>query len=110
MSSLKYYCLNLQLTKEDFAENEILESLILGHNRVPALNNSLLNLKSLNFLNITMNRLTEFSFQEIVGLQELKSIDLSYNQIRTLVGPATVNKYEKIFKQISIFLLCVESS
>ena len=100
MSSLKYYCLNLQLTKEDFAENEILESLILGHNRVPALNNSLLNLKSLNFLNITMNRLTEFSFQEIVGLQELKSIDLSYNQIRTLVGPATVNKYEKIFKQI----------
>lgn len=78
------------MTKEDFAENEILESLILGHNQIKSLNNSLLNLKNLNFLNMTFNHLTEFSFQEIVGLQELKSIDLSYNRIKTLIGPATV--------------------
>lgn len=68
-----------------------MESLLLGHNEITSLNNSLLNLHHLNFLNLTYNLLTEFSFQDVVGLQELRSIDLSYNQITTLIGPAAVS-------------------
>lgn len=80
-----------QITEEDFIETEELESLILGHNEITTLNNSLANLKQLNFLNMTCNYLTEFSFQEIVGLPELRSVDLSYNRISKLIGPAAVS-------------------
>lgn len=64
---------------------------MLSHNRLKSLNGSLLNLRSLNFFNVSFNLMEEFSFQEIVGLQELRSMDLSYNKIRKIIGPATVS-------------------
>lgn len=71
----------------------MLESLLLGHNQIFSLNNSLSNLKNLNFLNMTNNLLSEFSFQEIVSLQQLRSMDLSHNRISTLIGPVAVSLY-----------------
>lgn len=81
----------LQITEDDFAETEMLESIILSNNQLTTLNNSLTNLKKLKYLNITYNLLTEFSFQDIVGL-ELDTIDLSHNKISKLIGPAAVSK------------------
>ncbi|XP_019873483.2 insulin-like growth factor-binding protein complex acid labile subunit isoform X2 [Aethina tumida] len=75
------------ITEDDFAETEMLESIILSNNQLTTLNNSLTNLKKLKYLNITYNLLTEFSFQDIVGL-ELDTIDLSHNKISKLIGPA----------------------
>lgn len=68
-----------------------MESLILGHNKIPAINGSLTNLVSLNFVNLTYNLLEEFSFQEIIGLQELRGIDLSHNKISRVIGPTAVS-------------------
>lgn len=79
------------MTEEDFEESVELESVLLGHNQITSLNNSLVNLKNLNFLNLTHNFFKEFSFQDVANLQELKSMDLSHNQIATLVGPVAVS-------------------
>lgn len=74
-------------------ECEILDTLGLSHNQITNLNNSLIPLKSLETLNMQNNLLTEFSFNEIIGLQKLRRIDLSYNQISNLVGPASVSTF-----------------
>lgn len=68
-----------------------MESLLLSHNKITAINGSLTNLVSLNFVNLTYNLLEEFSFQEIIGLQELRGIDLSYNRIKRVIGPTAVS-------------------
>lgn len=87
---------------------------MLSHNRLKSLNGSLLNLRSLNFFNVSFNLMEEFSFQEIVGLQELRSMDLSYNKITKIVGPATVSQYlllhrlNKYWLKLSVFQNLVE--
>lgn len=92
-----------QITQEDFEETIMLESLLLGHNQITSLNNSLANLQNLNFLNMTYNLLTEVSFQEIVGLEELISMDLSHNRITTLIGPIAVSRRQLKTAQGCIF-------
>ncbi|KAF5301243.1 hypothetical protein FQR65_LT00943 [Abscondita terminalis] len=81
------------LTKEDFLETSSLHCLCLGNNYVTSINNSLSPLRSLNILNLTHNLLTEFSLQEIKGLLNLRTVDLSHNKIIALYGP-TANLIE----------------
>ncbi|XP_030750402.1 insulin-like growth factor-binding protein complex acid labile subunit [Sitophilus oryzae] len=76
------------ITPENFIELDHLGTLSISHNQITSLNNSLHPLKSLEALNISYNLLSEFSFQEITGLQRLKELDLSYNQISQLTGSA----------------------
>lgn len=71
-------------------ECEALNTLELSFNQITTLNNSLLPLKSLEALSLENNLLTEFSFSEIIGLERLSKLDLSYNQISSILGPASV--------------------
>lgn len=91
----------------------MLESLMLSHNRITTFNNSLLNLKKLNFVNVSYNLLEEFSFHEIFGLEELRSIDLSFNRIKKVIGPAAVSvmlcdRFIYILLKLSAFQNLVE--
>ena len=80
-------CLRLpQLAEDEFLEAENIEQLSLGFNEIESLNSSLQRIRALTFLNLTANRMTVFSLQEIHGLQRLKMVDLSYNRIGRLVG------------------------
>lgn len=90
-----------QIRRDEFEECEMLESLMLSHNRITTFNSSLLNLKKLNFVNVSYNLLEEFSFHEIFGLEELRSIDLSYNRIKKVVGPAVVSVM--LFKRFKLY-------
>ncbi|KAJ8890618.1 hypothetical protein PR048_010127 [Dryococelus australis] len=76
----------LQLSADDFLELEQLEDLRLENNRLRSLNGSLLPLRSLRYLNVSNNQLTEFSLQEIRGLKNIRVLDLSYNSISQLAG------------------------
>ena len=84
----------LQLADDDFAEAGDLEILQLGYNEIQSLNMSLLPLRKLETLNLTFNLLTEFSMQEIRGLQKLKTVDLSHNLIARLSGRMEVSYNE----------------
>lgn len=75
-----------QLAEDEFAETEILSELDLAYNQLMSLNGALRNLKSLRYLNLTHNFLTEFSLQEIKGLKRLSVIDLSHNKISSITG------------------------
>lgn len=77
------------LTEDDFREAESLVHLSLGCNKIKQLNNSLIGLRNLQYLNITENELEEFSFEEIIGLEKLSGIDLSFNKISSIKGPTT---------------------
>lgn len=89
----------LQLADDDFSEAGDLEILQLGYNEIQALNMSLLPLRKLETLNLTFNLLTEFSMQEIRGLQKLKTVDLSHNLIARLSGRMEVSKLHSKTKQ-----------
>ncbi|KAK4877356.1 hypothetical protein RN001_009862 [Aquatica leii] len=91
------------LTKEDFLETSSLHCLCLGNNYVTSVNNSLSPLRSLTILNLTHNLLTEFSLQEIKGLLNLRTVDLSHNKINALYGP-TANLIEWDTKIIEMIL------
>lgn len=45
---------------------------------------------SLEFLNLTHNKLTEFSLDEIQGLTRLDTVELSYNKIVKFIGKTKV--------------------
>lgn len=90
LSMLKHFS-NLQLTKDDFTEAEKLAELDIAYNELKYLNGSLRSLKSLRYLNLTHNYMTEFSLQEIKGLRRLSVIDLSHNQISLLTGSLEVS-------------------
>lgn len=75
-----------QLAEDEFAETEILSELDLAYNQLMSLNGALRSLKSLRYLNLTHNFLTEFSLQEIKGLKRLSVIDLSHNKISSITG------------------------
>lgn len=80
----------------------MLESLMLSHNRITTFNSSLLYLKKLNFVNVSYNLMEEFSFHEIFGLEELRSIDLSHNKIKKVIGPTAVSVRDcEKFKKLS---------
>lgn len=81
----------------------MLESILLGHNRITSLNNSFSsNLKHLNFLNLSHNLLTEVSFQDIIGLRNLTSLDLSHNKIISLNGPNAVSYKQNYSNSLEI--------
>lgn len=82
----KWFLRLLQLAEDEFLEAENIEQLSLGFNEIKSLNSSLLRVRALSFLNLTANRMTVFSLQEIHGLQRLKMVDLSYNRIARLGG------------------------
>lgn len=63
----------------------------MGYNLIPALNSSLLPLRSLKELNLTHNELREFSLQDIRGLRQLRLVDLSHNKISKLSGRMEVS-------------------
>lgn len=86
----RWYIL-LQLAEDEFAEAEILAYLDISYNQIKSLNGSLRSLKSLRYLNLTHNYLTEFSLQEIKGLKKLDVIDLSHNKISHITGNMEVN-------------------
>lgn len=75
-----------QLTEDEFTEAEKLAELDIAYNQLKTLNGSLRSLKSLRYLNLTHNFMTEFSLQEIKGLKRLSVIDLSYNKISLITG------------------------
>lgn len=81
----------LQLAEDDFTEAEKLAELDVAYNQIQSLNGSLRNLKSLRYLNLTHNYLTDFSLQEIKGLKRLSVIDLSYNKIGHITGNIEVS-------------------
>lgn len=81
-----------QLANDDFAEADNIQYMDLGFNKIQILNGSLTPLRSLKYLNLTHNELTEFSLQEIKGLKRLWVIDLSYNLITHLSGNTEVSK------------------
>lgn len=74
------------LAEDDFLEAENMELLHLGHNEIESLNLALQNARALVHLNLTHNKLAEFSLLEIHGLQRLKMVDLSHNRIARLGG------------------------
>ncbi|XP_048004885.1 leucine-rich repeat-containing G-protein coupled receptor 4 isoform X2 [Leguminivora glycinivorella] len=74
------------LAEDEFAEAEVLAYLDISYNQIKSLNGSLRSLKSLRYLNLTYNALTEFSLQEIKGLKKLDVIDFSHNKINHITG------------------------
>lgn len=82
---------NLQLASDEFAEAEVLADLDIAYNQLKSLNGSLRPLKSLRYLNLTHNMLTEFSLLEIKGLKRLSVIDLSHNKIAHIIGNMDVS-------------------
>lgn len=71
----------------------MLADLDIGYNQLRSLNGSLRALRSLRYLNLTHNFLTEFSLQEIKGLRGLAVIDLSHNKITKISGNIEVPNY-----------------
>lgn len=84
----------MQLAEDDFTDAENIEELKLSHNEIESLNSALLRVRSLRTLNLSHNLLTEFSLQEIYGLQRLKLVDLSHNLIVKLSGRMEVTSVE----------------
>lgn len=80
-----------QLAEDEFTEAEKLAELDIAYNQLKSLNGSLKSLKSLRYLNLTHNYMTEFSLQEIKGLKRLSVIDLSHNRISLVTGNMEVN-------------------
>ena len=66
----------------------------IAYNQLKSLNGSLRSLKSLRYLNLTHNYMTEFSLQEIKGLKRLSVIDLSHNRISLITGNMEVTNLE----------------
>lgn len=81
----------LQLAEDEFTEAEKLAELDIAYNNLKSLNGSLRSLKSLRYLNLTHNLMTEFSLQEIKGLKRLSVIDLSHNKINRVTGNMVVS-------------------
>lgn len=73
----------------------------LAYNQLKSLNGSLKSLKSLRYLNLTHNYMTEFSLQEIKGLKRLSVIDLSHNRISLITGNMEVNILKHKLEQLS---------
>lgn len=80
-----------QLAEDEFSEAEVLADLDIAYNQLKTLNGSLRSLKSLRYLNLTHNLLSEFSLQEIKGLKRLSVIDLSHNKISRITGNMEVS-------------------
>lgn len=80
-----------QLAEDEFVEAEQLADLDIAYNQLKSLNGSLRSLKSLRYLNLTHNFLTDFSLQEIKGLKRLSVIDLSHNKISHITGNMEVS-------------------
>lgn len=79
-----------QLSRDEFKECMALTSLNLSLNEISNLNKSLLPLKSVGTVNLTYNKLREFSIDEITGLTKIEILDLSFNQIKKFVGKIEV--------------------
>lgn len=74
------------LADDEFQNAHLLFVLDLSRNNIKSLNHSLLPVKSLVNCNISRNSLSEFSLNEIRGLENLKILDLSHNRIEKLSG------------------------
>lgn len=79
-----------QLSRDEFKECMALTNLNLSLNEISNLNKSLLPLKSVETLNLTYNKLREFSIDEIIGLTKIETLDLSFNQIKKFIGKIEV--------------------
>lgn len=79
------------MLEDEFIEAEKLADLDIAYNQLKSLNGSLRSLKSLRYLNLTHNSMTEFSLQEIKGLKRLSVIDLSHNKISHVTGNMEVS-------------------
>lgn len=82
-----------QLASDEFEEATMIEVLELSNNCIKHLNRSLLPLTQLSEINLSFNKMTEFSFAEIKGLKELKLVDLSHNAISKLSGHSEVHTW-----------------
>lgn len=67
-----------------------MSKLNLSNNEILSLNKSLIPLVSLEYLNLTNNKLTEFSADEIQGLKYLKYVELCHNKISKFTGRTKV--------------------
>lgn len=78
------------MASDEFEEASMIEVLELSNNCIKHLNKSLLPLTQLSEINLSYNKIAEFSLAEIKGLKELKLVDLSHNTISKLSGHSEV--------------------
>lgn len=92
------------MASDEFEEASMIEVLELSNNCIKHLNKSLLPLTQLSEINLSYNKLTEFSLAEIKGLKELKLVDLSHNTISKLSGHSEViyNIIAKVIKRLCV--------
>lgn len=79
-----------QLASDEFEEATMIEVLELSKNCIKHLNKSLLPLMQLSEINLSYNKISEFSLTEVMGLKQLKLVDLSHNKISKLSGHSEV--------------------
>lgn len=67
-----------------------LGELRLEHNMLESLDGHLKGLKKLAILNVANNRLKVISPSDLMGMEELEHLDVSYNQLLTIQGISEV--------------------
>lgn len=70
-----------------------LTELILNNNDLHALNGALSGLPSLMKLDLSFNKLTQISPDDLIGLDRLQVLDISHNQLTTLEETGKVSNF-----------------
>jgi Leucine-rich repeat (LRR) protein len=83
------FALQMQNVVESL-DNPVLTELRLGHNKLATLDGFLLGLRSLNTLDLSHNEMRYLPPDELVGLDNLRFLDISFNQISTLADTSKV--------------------
>lgn len=68
----------------------------LDHNLLESLNGALSGLSELLRLNLSFNKLKRISPDDLIGLEQLRLLDVSHNQLTTLEETSKVHTYVKI--------------
>lgn len=93
----------LQLSQQEFEGCVNMSKLNLSNNEIWNLNKSLVPLVSLEYLNLTNNKLTEFSLEEIQGLKNLNTVELCHNKIAKFTGKTKVNNFHTMYVILCLF-------
>lgn len=79
----------------------------LDHNRILHLGGALMGLRGLLRLNLSNNLLERLSSDDLIGLEDLRMLDVSHNHITTLEETSKV--CVKVQKKTLIISLCASS-